>query len=193
MFNSSSGLVQAVADNYDANVSSPNGIRSTHALALLLTQMTEHGTQDNEAHPPTVTEIRRISKVKTKEQIEPPVPVHRYNGPKKTDMPEAWCERRVPPLKVLASQAVSLFRAHDIDHHFLQEIVDNESCTPEYNGFNVALARNHGHSVKPATTAINTPLIDITPSDPDTIMSAMIEAQRLTNACGQTVFTNCLH
>ena len=34
--------------------------------------------------------------------------------------------------------------------------------------------------------------IDMTPSDPDTIMSAMIEAQRLTNACGQTItiFTN---
>ena len=62
----------------------------------------------------------------------------------------------------------------------------------QYNGFNVALARNHGHSVKPATTAIYTPLFDMTPSDPDTIMSAMIEAQRLTNACGQTitVFTN---
>ena len=32
----------------------------------------------------------------------------------------------------------------------------------------------------------------MTPSDPDTIMSAMIEAQRITNACGQTitVFTN---
>ena len=143
--------------------------------------------------PPTVTEIRLFSKVETKEQIEPPVPVHRYNGPKKPDMPEAWCERRVPPLKLLTSQAVSLFRAHDIDHHFLQEIVDNASCTPaEYNGFNVALARNHGHSVKPATTAIYTPLIDMTPSDPDTIMSAMIEDQRLTNACGQTitVFTN---
>ena len=138
-------------------MSSPNGMRSTHALAFLLTQMTEHGTQENEAHPPTVTEIRRISKVETKEQIEPPVPVHRYNEPKKPDMPEAWCERRVPPLKVLAYQDVSLFRAHDIDHHFLQEIVDNASCTPEYNGFNVALARNHRHSVKPATTAIYTP------------------------------------
>jgi len=32
----------------------------------------------------------------------------------------------------------------------------------------------------------------MTPSDPDTIMSAMLEAQRLTNKCGQeiTVFTN---
>ena len=154
--------------------------------------MTEHGTQENEAHPPTVTEIRRISKVETKEQIEPPVPVHRYNGPKKPDMPKAWCERRVPPLKVLASQAVSLFRAHDIDHNFLQEIVDNASRTPEYNGFNVDLARNHGHSVKPATTAIYTPLIDMTPSDPDTITSAMIEAQRLSHQC-MWANDHCLH
>ena len=95
-------------------------------------------------------------------------------------------------MKVLASQAVSLFRAHDIDHHFLQEIVDNGSCTPEYNGFNGALARNHGHSVKPATTAIYTPLIDMTPSDPDTIMSAMIEAQRLSHQC-MWANDHCLH
>ncbi|KAH3691182.1 hypothetical protein DPMN_194410 [Dreissena polymorpha] len=31
-------LIQAVADNFDANVSSQNGLKSTHALALLLTQ-----------------------------------------------------------------------------------------------------------------------------------------------------------
>ena len=54
------------------------------------------------------------------------------------------------------------------------------------------LARNQAHSAMPATTAIYTPLIDMTPSDPDTIMSAMLESQRLTNKCGQTitVFTN---
>jgi len=40
--------------------------------------------------------------------------------------------------------------------------------------------------------AIYTSLIDMTPSDADTIMSVMLEAQRLTNKCGQeiTVFTN---
>lgn len=31
------GLVQVVADNFDANISSQNGLRSTHALAMLLT------------------------------------------------------------------------------------------------------------------------------------------------------------
>ena len=33
-----SRLVQTVADNFDANISSQNGLQSTHALALLITQ-----------------------------------------------------------------------------------------------------------------------------------------------------------
>ena len=192
LFNSNDGFIQAVADNYDANVSSPNGLRSTHALALLLTQMTNAGTPQIEDHPPTVPVIRPISKAEMNDHIASPISVHRYHGPKKPDMPANCCNRIVPPLAVLASQAVSLSRAHDIDHHFLREVIDNPSCTPEYNGFNVMLARNQAHSAMPATTAIYTPLIDMTPSDPDTIMSAMLESQRLTNKCGQTitVFTN---
>ena len=39
------GLIQAVADNFDANISSQNGLRSTHALVLLLTQ--ENKTVDH--------------------------------------------------------------------------------------------------------------------------------------------------
>ena len=34
----SDGLVQVVADNFDANISSQNGLQSTHALAMLVTQ-----------------------------------------------------------------------------------------------------------------------------------------------------------
>ena len=33
------GLVQAIADNFDANIASPNGLKSTHALALLMTKV----------------------------------------------------------------------------------------------------------------------------------------------------------
>ena len=32
------GLVQAIANNFDANITSPNGLKSTHALALMMTQ-----------------------------------------------------------------------------------------------------------------------------------------------------------
>ena len=39
VFDNETGLVQAAADNFDATISSPNGLRSTHSLALLLTQV----------------------------------------------------------------------------------------------------------------------------------------------------------
>lgn len=73
LFKGNVGLFQVVADNYDANVSSPNGLRSTHALALLLTQMDENGTPEIEKDTPTVPAIRRISKDEMKNQIVPPV------------------------------------------------------------------------------------------------------------------------
>ncbi len=36
MKNASSGLVQVIADNFDATISSQNGLLSTHFLAMLL-------------------------------------------------------------------------------------------------------------------------------------------------------------
>ena len=52
-------------------------------------------------------------------------------------------------------------------------------------------AREQSHSLKHATTVMYTPLIDMVPQDPDTMMTAMYEAQRLTVKCGQTftIFT----
>ena len=47
------------------------------------------------------------------------------------------------------------------------------------------------NSLKPATKAVYTPLIDMVPSHPATMMTAMVEAQKLTKQTGQfyTVFT----
>ena len=161
LFHSKHGLIQTVADNYDANVSSPNGLRSTHAMALLLTQMNDSATPEIEENPQTVPVIRRISKDEMKNQMTPSISICRYNGPKKPDMPADVSNRRIPQLKVLASQIVSVSRAHDIDHQFMREITDSHSCTPEYNGFNVRQARYQEHSAKPATKAIYTRLIDV--------------------------------
>ena len=54
------------------------------------------------------------------------------------------------------------------------------------------LSREQGQSAQPATRAIYTRLIDMTPADPDTMMTAMVQAQKLTKECGQeiTIFTN---
>ena len=68
----------------------------------------------------------------------------------------------------------------------------SEVNVPEFAGYNVQLCREREQSVKPATKALYTPLIDMDHADPDTILTAMEEGQRMTNECGQrvTVFTN---
>lgn len=42
LMNSEIGLIQTVADNFDVNISSPNGLNLTHSLALRFTQIKEH-------------------------------------------------------------------------------------------------------------------------------------------------------
>ena len=94
---------------------------------------------------------------------------------------------------LVTSRVISPSRAHDLDHLFLKEVIEKSTLnTPEYNGYNDRITHNQRHSIKPPRAAIYTPLIDIPPSNPDTIMFSMIYAQRLTNKCGPqiTVFTN---
>ena len=78
-----------------------------------------------------------------------------------------------------------------MDFGFLKRDI-TEPNTPEFGGFNTKLSREQGQSAQPATRAICTPLIDMTPADPDTVMTAMVQTQKLTKECGQeiTIFTN---
>ena len=109
---SSGGLIQVVADNFDATISSPNGMQSTHALATLVTQPHELGN-DHNTH-----KIKRLQKTEVSGNSLPDVPVQMYEGPKKPPMP-AKCALRSPlPLRLLASQQLSLNRAHDSDFQF---------------------------------------------------------------------------
>jgi len=81
IFNSKDGLVQVVVDNYDANISSQNGLKSTHALAMLMCQSTRQLYHTE----PDVDDIPRI----TKNDMALPIysiPVHEYYGSKKPEM-----------------------------------------------------------------------------------------------------------
>ena len=183
----SDGLVQVVSDNFDANISSQNGLVSTHALAMLLTFSGDVRLSENKQ----IETFPRLKAVDMKEHLVEDTSVQRYNGPKKPAMPENESKRNVLPLRVLAQQIVTVSRAKCLDFAFLKKVTSNED-TPEFNGYNTAQAREQGHGVQPATRAVYCPLLDMKPSDPDTMLTAMVEAERLTNTCGQviTVFTN---
>ena len=69
----------SVADNFDCNISSPNGLRQTHSLAMILTQ--KAGEDDDSKHGT----FPRLKKSLVEELKG--VPVVHYQGPKKPDMP----------------------------------------------------------------------------------------------------------
>ena len=181
-------FIQAVADNFDANISSQNGLQSTHALAILMTQVKgDHEETDTPVH----ATIPRLDKSEMKDDVLPDIPVQRYEGPPKPNMPANDAKHSPLPLRILARQHISTQRAQFMDYTFLQEIVGKPG-TPEFSGYNTSHSREQGHTVRPRTRAVYLPLIDMPPASPDTMLTAMVEVQHLTNTCGQTytIFTN---
>ena len=73
------GLMQAIADNFDANITSLNGLKSTHAFTLPMTQAcpnSEEGQED-------IT-IKRLKKENVKDSTPSGIPIAYYHGPKKS-------------------------------------------------------------------------------------------------------------
>ena len=63
---------------------------------------------------------------------------------------------------------------------------------PEFDGYNTKNSREQGHTIYPTTKAVYPRLLDMTPAEPDTMLTAMEDAQHLTNMTGHayTIFTN---
>ncbi|KAL8594298.1 hypothetical protein ACOMHN_001000 [Nucella lapillus] len=137
--------------------------------------------------------IKRLSKTETKADnlMLGEVKVHRYMGAKKPPMPEEFCQRVVPSLAFLANQHMSLNRAATEDLAFFKQVLKSEPG-PEYSGFNTQRARSAGQQPQPKTAVVYSPFLDMVPAEPDTMKTAIVEAQRLTHLTGQewTVFTN---
>lgn len=178
------GLVQTVVDNFDADIHSPNGKLATHSLAMILTQPSCPG---NDHEDETLARLKHGDLKLPIDGDEEVAPVH-YVGQKKPPLPKI-------PIPVLnddfkTSQRVSKDRARDIDFQFMKDMNTSPTC-PEYNGYNTEICRKQGHMLKKKTNIVYLPLIDKTPTDPATIMSALLKAREVTEATGQefVVFT----
>ena len=81
-------------------------------------------------------------------------------------------------------------RSEETDFVFLQDVLTKHGC-PKFNGYNTSISRVQGHIPKPKTNAVYSPLIDMTSSDPNNIMTALARAQHLTHETDQEfmVFT----
>ena len=115
------------------------------------------------------------------EQIEYELDM-RYNGSKKKPQMPPIKNQVITRLSVLANMIVSEVRVYERDLRFLIDVVQHD-C-PEFNGYNTRLYHNKGEVSQPKTKAVYLPLIDMPPAHPDTIMTAMIKAQNLTEKTG---------
>ena len=61
---------------------------------------------------------------------------------------------------------------------FFFERVSGDEIIQEYSGFNVKWAREAGKLPEPKTKLMYTPFLDMLPSEPDTMKTAMLEAKK---------------
>ena len=87
------------------------------------------------------------------EEVLPDVPVQRYRGPHKPEMPADTAIRTPVPLKVLVQQEISVSRAKETDFLFIKSIVTKDGDS-EFNGYNTKNSREQGHTIYPATKAV---------------------------------------
>ena len=99
-------------------------------------------------------------------------------------MPPNGATKAVCSLKSLAHQVVVVRRASETDLSFLQDVFTQDNC-PEFHGYSTKHSREQSHLPLAKTKALYLPLIDMKPSDPDTMMTAMARVQELTSETGQ--------
>ena len=120
------GLAQAVADNFDCNISSMNGLQQTHSLAIMMLQ--------SACKPEMVSEIiPRLRKTELKDAYLPDIETVQYIRPKKKELPLVECIQIVQPLKILAKTAAALKIASDFDLGFMKAVTKDQ-VNPEYSG-----------------------------------------------------------
>ena len=127
--------------------------------------------------------IRQIRKAEM--STEYVISVERFYGLNKTVVPKENMKQSPLSLKLLAMQVLSR-RSFDRDFQFLNQITSSNVCS-EWNGYNTFLNRTEGHAIRPRTTSVYAPLIDMKPTDPDTMLTTMIQAEKLATGAGQSV------
>ena len=115
-------------------------------------------------------------------------------GQKNHLIPKEFCITSVLPFKVLHEQVTLLERAKNKYFQFIKSILKSNE-TLDYKGYNIMNTRNNCQSLKSKTRVIFTPILDLTLSDPSTVLAPMIKAEKNTNQTGQniTIFTADQH
>ena len=184
VLDSQNGLIQGVSDNFNANLSTRNGLKQTHSLASVILQHRKVPQEDKREPIPRLKKCE-LASAKLK---EPEMKI--FKGQKKPSMPNCYAQRGVLPLRILCSQSIMVARSEAIDFQFMKEILTQPSV-PDFAGYNTKQMRESGQIMKTKSKSIFRPLINKTPSDPSTMLTAMRDIEDASHQAGQqvTIFT----
>ena len=183
VLDSKDGLIQYVTDNFDAQICSQNGIKQTHGLASIVTQpMSEEA--------PGSINIPRVAKTKLTDLQIDETNKKTFVGVRNPEISKVFVSSGVLPLKVLSKMVCSLECSKVTNFKFIKDSL-TKNDVPDYNGYCTAEARIDGKPLLPQTKILYQPYIDEPPTDPSTILTAMEDAEQITQAAGQkyTIFT----
>ena len=176
-FKNVDGVIHIVVDNFDTEVHSQNCKLVYHVLAMM-------AGQASTSHTPEMLTIPRISKKAMSHPIPYDQPLEPYEGSGHRPMPPPYALHQVPRLDLLCKKVVTTQRTLESDFDFLKKVITTPSC-PEYNGYMTRKARKAGVSPEPAINRHYLPLINHTPSDPSTILTAMSKAMTISRNAGR--------
>ena len=176
-FKNVDGVIHIVVDNFDTEVHSQYCKLVCHVLAMMAGQASTSQTSK-------MLTIPRISKEAMSHPIPYDQPLEPYVGSKHPPMPPPYALHQVPRLDLLCKKVVTTQRALESDFDFLKKVITTPSC-PEYNGYMTKKAREAGVSPEAAINRHYLPLINHTPSDPSTILTAMSKAMTISRNAGQ--------
>ena len=181
--NASDGLIQVITDNFDAAINSQNGMKQTQALASIFAQA-NCSDEDNDFKFP------RLKQGEIKSVALRDIPLSIYNGPKKPEVDPYFATAGISPLKLLCTQILLAERSRAEDFRFLKRSLLEENCS-DFHGFNTNETRIAGQIPKPKSKITFRHLIDQTPSEHSTMLTSMIDAEKVTNAAGQKITIYC--
>ena len=117
LFNSTEFLIQFMSDNFSAHINSPNGLKTTHAIALLATLCAStHATEQDSFVQDEM--IPTLSLNEAKDECEADIEHHWYTGPHQPSMPDEITQKPILTHHLVENLHMSLTHARMFDHMF---------------------------------------------------------------------------
>lgn len=177
------GPIFSWADNYDLYITTPNGMKSTHAMVSEFTQHPAPGTIMTGNIGVMQLKIPRLrwTEERSLRLTHQSLQLEHYSGPPKLKPPALPVKSPSP--EEMRQVSTSLTQAKERDAAWLSQLFSHLNPV-DWAGYNTYEDRKSQTTTKPKTIAVFGPLIDSPPSHPDTVLTTLVYLERSLKSFG---------